>query len=152
MHSKNLVVYIFFLLYVSIFFFAVFMQNGKKSISAENIEGYVNLVPVRSTINDFSYLTQHGLIGNMNLFNNIIGNIILFMPLPFFLIRIFNYKKILPILLTALLLSLWVEAMQYIFILGVPDIDDVLLNVLGAFLGWILIAKIKSESIHSKNQ
>ena len=40
------------------------------------------------------------------------------------------------------LISLVVEILQYIFALGVADIDDLILNTIGGFIGIILFRKI----------
>ena len=40
------------------------------------------------------------------------------------------------------LISLGVEILQYIFALGVADIDDLILNTIGGFIGIILFKKI----------
>jgi len=131
------------------FFYAVFLQYESKFISKENIDSYLNFILLKNTLNDIVFLFQKGLKGNMNLFNNIFGNIVLFMPLPFFLNRIFNIQKSAAIVFIGLLLSVWVEAMQYLFILGVTDIDDVLLNVLGTYLGCVLILNVFKMKVQS---
>ena len=128
-------IYIMFIVYVGFFIYAVFLQYNKKNITYENVNKHSNLIPIKNTLQDISILWNNGFRKNMNLFANIIGNILLFMPLPFFLIEIFNFKKNIYILLFAILISGWVEAMQYVFLLGVTDIDDVMLNITGCYLG-----------------
>ena len=72
-------------------------------------------------------------------FINLLGNILLFIPFPFVLVIVFNKKQPAYILLSAFLLSLFIEVMQFIFKSGVADADDVLLNTLGATIGLLLV-------------
>lgn len=73
-------------------------------------------------------------------FSNIAANILLFAPIGFYL-RVFRpnpvHKKrnLCRDILIVLLISLLVETAQYLFAVGMADIDDVLMNVLGGILG-----------------
>lgn len=66
---------------------------------------------------------------------NIWGNIVLFVPLGIYLM--IYYKKNSPqkVIVTALLVSMLAEVLQFIFAIGSLDIDDVILNTLGAVVG-----------------
>ena len=69
---------------------------------------------------------------------NFFGNIILFMPLGFFLVLISQKCRRLSIcLLIGCTISLAIEFLQ-LFILRETDIDDILLNALGTALGFFL--------------
>lgn len=69
-------------------------------------------------------------------------NILLFIPFGFFL----SFKKqssskklILNVIIKGLLLSLFIEVVQFSFPMGrSSDIDDLILNTVGAFLGYII--------------
>lgn len=67
---------------------------------------------------------------------NIVGNIILFFPfgffLPFFRHSI-NWKFV---LISAFIISAAIEITQGIFQVGVVDVDDIILNVLGVVAGY----------------
>ena len=63
-----------------------------------------------------------------------VGNLIWFVPLGVRLRR----KKALVSLLAGAGASVCIELMQYLLMTGVTDVDDVLLNALGARLGWAL--------------
>jgi glycopeptide antibiotics resistance protein len=66
---------------------------------------------------------------------NILFNILLFVPFGFFL----SWNKSRGIIVSGLLFSLLIEALQYAFPIGrSADIDDVILNTLGTFLGGML--------------
>ncbi|TLY45313.1 MAG: VanZ family protein [Gammaproteobacteria bacterium] len=64
------------------------------------------------------------------------------MPYSLIMVFVFNIKKESIVILTALLLSVLIETLQFILELGVADIDDVLLNISGAFIGWAIAKQI----------
>lgn len=64
------------------------------------------------------------------------GNIAIFMPLGVIL-PLFIKKKPL-IILFPFLISIGVEVSQYLLKNGQPDIDDVILNVIGFFIGYLM--------------
>ena len=68
-------------------------------------------------------------------------NIILFMPLGFFLPSLYQkYHSKQAVIFTALLFSLTIECLQ-MFGLGISDINDLLTNVLGAYFGFLFYQK-----------
>ncbi len=74
-------------------------------------------------------------------------NILLFVPLGFLLPFVLN-RKGWQTILTGLLLSLFVEGMQYFFRLGFCEFDDVFHNTLGIALGygyWALLEHIELQ-------
>lgn len=68
---------------------------------------------------------------------NLAGNLFLFVPFGVFLPLIFHVVRWRGVLIAVALFSLLLECMQ-IFFIGTPDIDDVLLNALGALSGYML--------------
>lgn len=76
---------------------------------------------------------------------NILGNIILFMPfgIIFPLITNGKFKKILT---AAIIFSLSIEIIQFLFALGSADIDDLLFNTLGAYIGLFITNTIMKKS------
>lgn len=64
----------------------------------------------------------------------IVFNIVAFTPLGFFL-RNSRAKRL---LVTAICLSLVYEATQYLLAIGMADITDVIHNILGAYLGFLM--------------
>lgn len=70
---------------------------------------------------------------------NIIGNIVAFMPMGFFVPLIFKSERsFIRVVIFTLFISLSVEIMQYKFVVGNFDIDDIILNAIGGVLGYIL--------------
>ena len=75
----------------------------------------------------------------MGYWNNIIQNILLFIPLGFLI----GGKRG---IIAGLLLSIGIELTQYIAVLGYCEFDDVLNNTIGAAIGSLLFKKFgKSE-------
>ena len=70
----------------------------------------------------------------MGYWNNIIQNILLFIPLGFLI----GGKRG---IIAGVLLSIGIELTQYIFSLGYCELDDVLNNTIGAAIGSLLFKK-----------
>lgn len=96
-------------------------------------EGDPNLIPFKTI---WPYLSgEFGLlIGGLN----IVGNIIFLIPLGLLLPKVFNRITQQHIFLMALFFCLLIELIQAYFKIGIFDIDDVLLNVLGVMVGYWL--------------
>ncbi|MFC4856225.1 VanZ family protein [Actinophytocola glycyrrhizae] len=97
-------------------------------------EAKVSLVPAIDTF--------HALTGQTTAtvtIAGIIGNIVLFIPLGFSLSLIAARKnrKTTTNLIGATMLSISVEFAQFVLDQGVMAVDDVLLNVAGAAMGWV---------------
>jgi len=74
---------------------------------------------------------------NEVVFINVIGNIILYMPL-YLLIEVNKYKEIILVLIIIIL-----EILQYILRLGVFDLIDIILNILGIIIVSIICEVLK---------
>lgn len=75
-------------------------------------------------------------------------NIILFMPFPFCLRYMSPLIGIGKLLLMGLLTSVSIELLQYVFDLGLADINDVISNSLGVIIG-VLIMKSAGSIVAS---
>ena len=69
-------------------------------------------------------------------------NIILFLPFGFLLIAAYPHAGIGKILLLGFVLSLFIEVCQLVFHLGWFEVDDVLHNVLGTYVGVRLYRRV----------
>lgn len=105
-------------------------------------EGPTNLVPFK-TILSFLLGEKGFIIGGLN----IIGNIILFVPIGIlfpFVYKNMTWKKTLVLAIAA---GLIIEGMQAILQVGIFDIDDVILNGLGVLIGyWVFTIFSKQKS------
>ena len=73
------------------------------------------------------------------------GNILFFVPYGY-LCSSLCHSRLLTVL-TAVLFSLAIELLQYIFALGWCELDDLISNSLGAFLGFLLYVKVQRIDI-----
>ncbi|GAE35728.1 VanZ family protein [Halalkalibacter akibai] len=71
----------------------------------------------------------------------LVGNVILFMPLGFLLPTVWKKaRRFSFILLAGFLLSLLIEVSQFLFTHRVANVDDVILNTLGAMIGYLIFS------------
>jgi len=141
--------WIFFVLYLVLLITLTLFDPmwGRKGFnlnySKELIEYYfktsVNLIPFKTIINYienifFSY------ISTSNLFYNLLGNIVCLMPFGLFLPLLFkktnNTKKY---IITIFFVTLGIEITQLLTLSGSFDIDDIILNALGAYIAYKIL-------------
>lgn len=75
--------------------------------------------------------------GSRLFIKNVVGNMIMFMPYGFFITYFVKTKKVYIIMLLSLILSVTIETTQLI-IGRVFDIDDIMLNLVGAVIGFLI--------------
>lgn len=85
------------------------------------------------------YLDNYGLLSDRIVLGNILGNVLLFVPLGT-LMRFAFSPRIRSIVLWIMgtLTSLILEVTQYVSGFGIADVDDVLLNAFGHLLGLLI--------------
>lgn len=70
---------------------------------------------------------------------NSFGNIVCFLPFGFLAPFVFSKKQtFIRVLLSGMMFSIFIEAMQFLLATGVSDIDDVFFNSCGTALGYLL--------------
>lgn len=137
---KDFLLYGVFVGYIYLLLKMLFLSRGVGSHS-------MNLVPFLSISNYLAGGTE-----NMSrlAFGNIIGNIVLFLPLGVYIMLFLRSKSIIIGELLVILLSAGVEVLQGVTSVGVMDVDDVILNSLGGFIGIlfyrILFFLVKDEA------
>jgi len=82
----------------------------------------------------WTHREQLGMVAYENLF----GNIIIFMPFGFFMPMASKYKSFFLTVFFSFSLSFFVEIFQFITRVGSFDVDDLLLNTIGGMLGYIV--------------
>ncbi len=111
----------------------------------ESLEMSVNLIPGGGTFQYFPYVFRG--FDDPYLALICFGNILVFLPLPF-IIKAFSFKiKDSVILIIGVLLPFLVEGYQYIFRCGHVDIDDVILNLSGFIIGFIIMKFVYSKKL-----
>ena len=74
---------------------------------------------------------------------NIGGNICMFVPLGFFLRALFpRYRSFLQCMAAVAVIMSIVELCQLFTLRGFCEVDDVMLNVLGAAVGWLIAGRV----------
>lgn len=77
---------------------------------------------------------------------NLLGNVVCFMPFGFLLPTISRkkiFKNIISVTLMTFLFSLFIETAQLLTKVGAFDVDDLFLNAVGGFLGYIFMKLTK---------
>ena len=110
-----------FIIYILCLYYILMGQDGTS--------GGVNLIPFKEM---FRYS-----FGSYKFMKNIVGNILLFIPFGFFASYYLNNRKASLILIVSLIVSGLTEGLQY-YTGRVFDIDDIILNVFGGFIGYLL--------------
>ena len=142
----SILLYTFFLVYLflllSVLLFERINFNGEQYLVRS-----INIVPFH-TIG--TYLSEIIHKSSRIAFTNIFWNVLMFAPLGLYIPVIKGGKKTITYLYWIFLFSLTAEILQWIFGLGASDIDDIILNCLGGFLGLmafkILLIIFKKEN------
>lgn len=124
--GKRIVIYkevmsLIFIIYVLCLYYIVTYKNINY--------GGVNLVPFKEIFR-YSFMSD-------KFIKNIIGNIVLFIPYGYFSSYFLNNKKFSFNVLLTLIVTLSIELVQY-NIGRTFDIDDIILNVIGGVIGFIV--------------
>lgn len=157
--AREIILFIFFVYFLFLLLLTIF-KGGRIEFSNQfnsfmyrehGLLGIINIVPIKETINTF----MHSETGMRNSLRNIIGNILVFMPLGFFIPLLFdkfnNLKKVLKV---GCLSSLAIELSQLFVGSNVCDIDDVIYNTLGALAGFICYKTFETiiKKVNLKNK
>jgi|SRR5690625_3262667 len=135
--SKRHVI-LLFLLYISILIFVTFVgvtTSFPERFYANYAEVSHNFIPfntIRNYLINFQYYNLN------NWIYNTFGNILLFMPMGIILPILFTRIKGFFLIKVILFFSLAIETTQYVTRLGVFDVDDIILNTLGGYLGYFI--------------
>lgn len=77
---------------------------------------------------------------------NIFGNLLVYMPLEYFLVELFNIKNASIIFVISFAIIITIELLQYIFKIGVLDIDDLILSTFGMMIFYLAYSKFKKSN------
>ena len=126
---------------IALFFFAFYILSLFQIVTSTDISSSYgnNFIP-------FKEIMRYKLFSNLFI-KNVVGNVLLFLPYGYFVGRYFsgNSKKLSIFLIT--LASCTIEYSQ-LLIGRVFDVDDIMLNVLGGIIGYILF--LFSNKIYDK--
>lgn len=130
---------------------AYIIKNKKKLVLYKEIFTlgfiiYIMLLFNTVTFKDVSWSTANYIpfkeilrysVGSVKFYRNVVGNMIMFMPYGFFVSYFLRVKKPYVILILASIVSVTIETTQ-LAIGRVFDVDDIMLNILGALLGYFV--------------
>ena len=96
-------------------------------------------------------------IENSRILEQICLNILMFVPLGFLLPELFTYyaEKTWKVIIAGCLFSAVIEVGQYVLHVGLCELDDILNNTIGCFLGvliWKIIRKVFSRVVISRQE
>ncbi len=111
----------------------------------QNLPNHINLKPVLRSYHRFFDINNSGDPDAIrNFYGNFFGNIIMFIPLGIFLVWLYN-KSLGKVALIGFLASVAIESIQYLNMFAgyyrYVDVDDVILNTLGAIIGYWIYKK-----------
>lgn len=111
-----------------------FRDNGITLQFGNKNGGTLNIIPFKSIAN---YLMHHTQYNPDIIFNNLVGNMLLFIPFGLLLPLLAKKKITLSrFLCISVFAGIFLEGVQLITRLGVADIDDIILYSIGSLIGF----------------
>lgn len=90
------------------------------------------------------FIVYRDVLGYKAVLLNLVGNVVAFMPLGFILPEVWDQlNRWYTITLLGFIFSLWIETAQLISRVGSFDVDDLLLNTVGALSGYFVFVVAK---------
>ncbi|MDM8176732.1 MULTISPECIES: VanZ family protein [Olivibacter] len=134
------------LLYFIILFYVVFFAGRRPNPTFESTDSRpLLLIPFKMKW----YLYKHAIDVN-SVYLDILGNIVMFVPLPLFLYIVWKVKRPHTMFWIGFIASFIVEFTQYITGVGLADIDDLVFNSLGVLCGVTIIDGIKRTAFETE--
>lgn len=122
------------LTYFTLFIYVVFFARRRKLIT----ERQRNLRPVKLMLQRYRELEHGDAPAIAAFYENLYGNILMFIPLPIIMLTLLGFKNRLLTLAICVGISAAIELIQYVLVIGIADSDDVILNSAGAVIGILL--------------
>lgn len=137
------------LLYAAMMVFLLFFRKPQPTPAPywEQLKGRLNLVPFRTVWLYLRvliryprpWLVRHAVV-------NLLGNVLLFVPLGLFPpLLLDGMKRYWKTLLLAAGIMASIELLQMLLLVGTCDVDDLILNLLGASIGYGLFRLLHLE-------
>lgn len=124
---------VLFLFYMLVLVYLMFFFEAYDR-TMENRRYLYNLVPFQEIRRFIVYRER---LGFPVVMENLMGNVVGFMPYGFILPLIYKSKrKLWMIMLLTMEFSLFIELTQLMLKVGICDIDDILMNTIGGMLGY----------------
>lgn len=95
-----------------------------------------NIVPFKNT---FQYLGESQHFNLDIVLQNTLGNIMIFVPLGIFLVMLFRrFHTVTKVAMLGFTITVTIELAQFFLRIGQFDVDDIILNTMGAIIGYYL--------------
>ncbi len=108
-----------------------------------------NVVPFKTV---FAFVSNFSEANFKSFAINIFGNILIFVPFGMMLPLLFKKMKCKStLLLTSIVVIFFLEVLQMVTKVGMFDVDDIILNVFGIYLGYCIVFFIL-KFIYKKNE
>ena len=122
--------------YIVVLYYLLF---AAEALGRTGSAGGYNLIPFHEIRR---YLENTGSLGIVAVAANLLGNILLFVPLGYFLPSFFARERLRPefTIPICMCISIAVEISQFMTRTGSLDVDDVLLNTIGGIIGYLIYA------------
>ncbi len=146
-YTTKIIIGIIFAIYVLVLLVALFFKFRGGSVGfflnsqpepAKYIRLNTNFIPFKTIGGYIKSLADNTISFNIVMLN-LLGNMILFLPmglfLPFYFKKLRTFGKY---ILTIIIMVILAELIQFLFVLGSADIDDFILNVGGGAIGYAL--------------
>lgn len=137
--------YVLFISYSILMLWEVFIGPYR---SYSGVRRY-NIVPLKTIL---SFIINANHYTTWIVFINLAANIITFIPLGFFLPWLFkSINSLKKTLIYCFSIILFIEIMQFVLNVGIFDVDDIILNMIGSLIGFMFYMfadkiKIKMKS------
>ncbi len=95
-----------------------------------------NIVRIKPIVSTIWFI--HETISWLDIIRIVLGNVVMFIPFGFLGWIFPQLKNLKSLIITFVSAIVIVEALQYFSRLGVFDVDDVILNTFGVFLGFLI--------------
>ena len=146
MKNADRIAKITFILYIALMLWLLFGQRVSNDVQGgywDELSQNINLVPFRTIGGYMDRLYNSAGKLNHQAVINLGGNVIMFIPLGFLLPFVSDRaKKLKNCFVLTFVVILSVERLQFATLLGSFDIDDLLLNMIGIFMGWMAYIKV----------
>src|SRR5690625_5006768 len=135
---------IFYFTYLVLLVYFVWLLPGEAKPYAK-----INFVPLE-TIQLYLTAFIHGYAPMYIIISNLIGNIVLFIPICILFFNHLRHMGIIFILFFSLYIPAYIEVVQYLLHLAgygtrSIDVDDVLLNMIGIWIGYLATTIVKAN-------
>ena len=118
-------------------FFIVYLLVLFRLVTSQDISAYnsTNLMPFREILRYD--------VGTSGFYKQVVGNILLFIPFGYFVTSYCRIKNLGTITVVTILSSFVIELVQH-FIGRSFDVDDIILNVVGGILGFLVYTSLNA--------